>query len=337
MKNSIYDGPVRVIFRPTLFRSGKTPFSLSFLLVIGIVYAVFGFILLKNLWDGSIIKFFACWLILPAIVIFMSLLTRFSWSAWVYDTKLIIKTYSFDFLLRIPACQEILFEDIDCIFYLEKEYNLLKNYRHKLRGYKIPKREKDYRKENLVWKYGVPTHAIETFERSSQKELNDYTSTGILLSLEEILGRYKVPKVEKKQILKELKDADNFDFEHVSRLLSPYAINQEDIDNLKDSFSDLNDDVLTPFLLTKLSVAGLEKAEGRGRGYFAVAARNIVLVLSNSDGTKKVYLTRFHSLSRADWQNLIHIINEKKHGIKYLMPKLNYRNISSPDFKPGTM
>jgi hypothetical protein len=333
MKDSIYDGPVRAIFRPTTFLGSKT----VFLSVLGVVYAVFGFIFLKDLWGGSTIQFVACWLALPAMITSAMLVSRFSWSVWVLDTKLVIKDYSFNSLLRTPVLQEILFEEIDCIYYLEKEYNLLKNYRHKLREYKIPSKEKDYRKENLIQKYGVSSHTIETFEHSSQKGFNDYTATGVLMSLEEILGRYKVPKNEKKQILNDLKNTGNFDFGYVSRLLSLYAISQDDMDNLKDMFSDLGGDVLTPFLLTRLSVAGLERAEKRGRGCLVVASINVVLVLSNSDGTEKVYLRRFHSLSRADWQKLIQSINEKKHGIKYLMPKLNYRNITDPDFKPGRM
>lgn len=336
MKDSIYDGPVRIIFRPTIFRGSKTAL-LSLLLVAGVVYVVLEFIFLKEIWVGSTIRFFACWLTLPAIIIFASLLSRFSWSVWVYDAKLVVKNYSFNSLLRIPARQEILFEDVDCVYYLEKEYHLLQNYRHKLREYKIARSEKDYRRENLVQKYGVPVHTIEAFERSSQKGLNDYTATGVLMSLDEILGRYKVPKDEKKTILNHLKNTDNFDFEHVSSLLSPYAINQEDIDNLEDIFSDLGGDILTPFLVTRLSVTGLERAEKGRSGIHIVVSMNLVLVLSNSDGTKKVYLKRFHSLSRADWQKLIQIINEKKHGIKYLMPKLDYRNISDPDFKPGRL
>ena len=336
MKDSIYDGPIRVMFRPTLFRSSKKQ-VLSFLLVIVVIYFVLGFVILKEAWVGSLIGFWGCWLILPAIGIFISLFSRSTWSVWVYDAKLVVKTFSFDSLLRIPARQEILFKDVDCIFYLEKEYNLLKIYRHKLREYKIPRGENDYRKENLVQKYGVPAHTIETFERSSQKGLNDYAATGILMSLDEILSRSKVPKDEKKQILKQLKNTDDFDFEHVSRLLSPYAIDREDIDNLKDSFSDLDDNILPPFLITRLSIAGLERAERGRSGMFVVASMNNVLVLSNLDGSKKVYLKRFHSLSRADWQKLIQTINEKKHGIKFLMPKLNCRNITDPDFKPGTM
>jgi hypothetical protein len=140
------------------------------------------------------------------------------------------------------------------------------------------------------------------------------------------------------EILGTLKKTDSFNFEHINQLLSPYAIEQPDIENLRDILTDLKDDFPTPFLVTKLSVARLERAERmHHRGVSPEVRINVVLVFSNSDGTKKVYLKGFHSLSRADWQKLIQTINEKKQGIKYLMPKLNYRNLSDPDFKPGGM
>ncbi len=50
----------------------------------------------------------------------MSLKSRFSWSAWVYDTKLVIKTHSFNPWLRIPLRQEILFE-ISIVFSTSKK------------------------------------------------------------------------------------------------------------------------------------------------------------------------------------------------------------------------
>jgi len=105
--------------------------------------------------------------------------------------------------------------------------------------------------------------------------------------------------------------------------------------NIKDQFSDLDADVLTPFLTTKLAVAQLMFRErGRG-GAVAIARMNSMLVLSDQNGFKKAYLKRFHHLSRADWQKLIHIINDKKPDIKYLMARQSYRNISDPEFRPG--
>ncbi|HVU26971.1 MAG TPA: hypothetical protein VHG71_04455 [Verrucomicrobiae bacterium] len=341
MNNVIQDGPVREIFRPTLFRGSKTTLF-YFLIFIGGIYLIIESILLINFWNNSKSLFFICSFVPLIVIVVLSFYSRYAWSVSVYDEKLVVKDYSLDLLLRIPfrlfqipIQQEILFSEIDFIFYLEKEYNLLLNYRHKLGKYKIARREMDYRREHLMRKYAVPANIIDAFEQSSNKALDDYTATGILMAVEEILDRHKVQENEKKQILKDLKQNGEFSFEHVSRLLSPHAIDQNDLDSLKDLFLDLDTNVLTPFLITKLAIAQLERRR-RVRGGAIVAARmNVVLILSDQNSFKKIYLKKFHQLSRADWQKLIHLINERKPGIKYLMPKLNYRNISDPDFKPG--
>jgi hypothetical protein len=59
------------------------------------------------------------------------------------------------------------------------------------------------------------------------------------------------------------------------------------------------------------------------------------MVFSNIDGTKKVYLKNFHSLTRVDWQKLINTINQNKPNIGYLMSRRSYENISDPSFEPG--
>jgi len=305
------------------------------LLVTGAIYLIIEFVYLKDMWAGSTIRFLICWFALPIFLTIASVLSYFSWSVFVYDTKLVIRDYSLDSLLRIPFRQEILFTDIDCIYYLEKEYNLLLNYRHKLEKYKVARMEMDYRRDNLVQKYGVPTHVIDAFEHGSQKILNDNTATEVLMAVEEILDLYKVKKDKKKQLINNLKKMDNFNFNHVAQLLSPHAITQSDLDNLKDLFSGLDTEVTTPFLTTKLAIAGLEKRDRRLRGISLVARINVTLVFSSEDGSKKIYLKLFHKLSRADWQKLIHIINEKNPRVRYLMSRQYYRNISDPDFRPG--
>ena len=113
-------------------------------------------------------------------------------------------------ILSVPSRQEINFSEIDFIFYLEKEYNILLNYRRRLKKYKLAGREMNYRRENLLQKYGVPPHVIDAFENSSNKALDDYTATGVLMVVEEILDRFRIQKSERKQILKDLKNTEDF-------------------------------------------------------------------------------------------------------------------------------
>jgi hypothetical protein len=336
MSNQIPDEPIRDILRPTLFRGSKV--ALFYLLLIACAIYISVLIYLKDMWVGSSATHFLCvWLTFPTIVTVGCIMSRYSWTIYVFDTKLVVQTYLPDYLLKAPFRQEIAFSEIDFIYYLRKEYDLILNYRDRLKKFKIHRNEMDYQKKNLIEQYGVLPQVIESFEKSSQKALSDDTATKVLMVIEGILVRSEIQKGTKKEILKDLKKTDDFTFEHVSKSLSPYEITQNDLDEIKDAFSDLDVEITTPFLVTKYLVA---KAKGnqRTRGELATIIQiNNTLVLSNKQGDKKVYLKRFHSLSRSNWQKLIHIINEKKSGARYLMSRQSYRNISDPDFKPGRM
>lgn len=332
MHDLIDDEIVNDILKPDIipFRSHRVRKVWNFALAGGAGCIILGLIL-RNQNIVRIALLFSVFLIFPLL---FGLYQHFVLSVIVYNKRLVIKDCSFNPFLKAGRRQEIFFEEIDYIYYLGKEYSLLKNYRHKLRKYKIPGKEMDYRKEKLINKYAVPNDVIDTFEDSSQKALNDYTATGVLIALDKILDKYKSPKNEKHKIIKDLKKTDDFNFEHLKRLLSAYNVSSDDLDNLKDEFSECDVNIATPFLLTKLKVAKAERRED-GRGGLGVAVSiNTTLVFSNADGTRKAYLKHFHSLSRTNWQKMIRTINENKHGIKYLMTNENYRNISDPNFKP---
>jgi hypothetical protein len=330
MNNLIDNEIVKEVLKPEIIPERNKTLSI-FVCAIGVTCVIMGLIIRYP----DLVMISLILLLIPAIFLLFHLFWHFTWSVSVYDKKLIINDYAFNFYLTYDGRQEISFEDIDYIYYLEKEYSLLKNYRHKLLKYNIPKKEMDYRKENLIKKYKVPNEVINSFEHSSQKTLNDYTATGVLMALENILDKYKILREEKKKIIKALKTTDNFNFEHTRNLLSAYSISSEDLNNLKDEISNCDVNILTPFLLTKLKITKVERMENQGRNIGAMASVNNTLVFSNRDGMKKVYLRCFHSLSRTNWHKLIHIINQNKFNVKYLMTSQYYRNISDPNFKPG--
>lgn len=334
-KNSINEGIINEILKPeNPFRGNGGKFFIFVIVVVAACIA--SGLVFKNI-DMVIFPLVILLALLAIIAIPLSvrLYRHFAWSVFIYDKKLVVKDFSFNYYLANETWQDISFEDIDYIYYLEKEYNLLQNYRHKLEKYKISKKEMDYRKENLVKKYAVPDKFIEAFEHSSQKTLNDYMATGVLMAVDKIADKYNIPKIEKKAIVKDLKETDDFDSEYIRRLFSAYNISSEDLDSLKDECSDCDVNVISPFLITKLKVACAKNKENSRGGIGVAVSINLTLVFSNKDGTKKVYLEHFHSLSRANWQKLIHIINGNKSGVKYLMSKQSYRNISDPNFKPG--
>jgi len=59
----------------------------------------------------------------------------------------------------------------------------------------------------------------------------------------------------------------------------------------------------------------------------ATAKVDNALVLTNKDGTEKVYLMHFHDLSRQAWQSLMQDIKNHNPNITYLMTKSEYNNL----------
>jgi hypothetical protein len=259
--------------------------------------------------------------VFPGLPLFFHALFHLLVKIEVYPEKIIVTDLAGNRLVGAGRRQEIRFEDIWCMYYLDKEINLLVSLAEKLKEYKVPHSETNYTKGNLTAKYGVPDELLRTFEESSQKALTDYTAAGVLMKLDEVFDKYEIPKQARKTIKQDLSKDENFNLEYLRGILSEYPVNSRDIDELADEFTEIDVDVLAPFLLTKVNIAGYKKAESRRHGASITARTNVGVVFANKDGSEKLYLMNFHDLSDRDLRRLVKIINEKRPGIKYLMNK----------------
>lgn len=257
--------------------------------------------------------------VFPGLPIFFHLLYHLLVKIELGADRIMVTDYAGAPFVRSASRQQISFDEVCYVYYLEKEINILKNLRGRLRKFKISPKETDYTRQNLVARYRVSEATIRRFEESSQKALTDYTATGVLMELDEICARYDIAKQTSSTIKNAMKDDRNFNFEYVRRLLKKYPISSKDMQRLRDEFATSNTDVLAPFLLTKVNMAKYEKLESRARGSLATTRANVALVLSNRDGSSKVYLTHFHDLSERDLQRFIELINSKSPRAKFLM------------------
>ncbi|MHC4174332.1 MAG: hypothetical protein ACYTBX_04350 [Planctomycetota bacterium] len=239
----------------------------------------------------------------------------------ILPDRLIITDYVSDRFVRFKTHQEITFSEICYINYLGKEINLLLNLRNKLKKFRIPPGETDYTKANLISRYGVPEALFEKFEKSSQKTLTDYTATGVLMKLDEIYSRYSVSKETRDNIKKALKSDSNLNFEYLKTALRNYPINSQDLESLNDEFTNIDADILAPFLLTKVNLVKYQKAEKYRHGAHVTARTDNGLVLSSQDGTKKIYFMHFHDLCERDLHQFIETVNSKQPSVKFLMTK----------------
>jgi len=266
--------------------------------------------------------------VFPGLPILFHFLFHLMVKIEILDDRLKVTDYASNAFVKAGSHQEILFNDISYVYYLGREINLLTSLRNKLKEFNIAGDEADYTKDNLVRSYGVPERVLTEFESSSQKGLTDYAATGVLMRLEEIYAKYRVPKKAKNRITKALKDESNFNLDYLKSELSRYSIDREDLEMLKSEFDSIDGDVLAPFLMTKVDIGKYRKTENQRHGVSVTAKTDNVLVLSNNDGTKKTYLMHFHDLSDKDLRHLFGLMHSKKRSVKYLMTKQELKRLT---------
>jgi len=265
--------------------------------------------------------------VFPGLPVFFHLLMHLFVKIELHPDKIIVKDYLGNNIIRPPCQQEMAYGDIAYIYYLSKEINLQQNLHNKLKKFKLSTKETDYTKENLTAKYAVPAETIEEFEKSSQNILNDYTATAILMKLDDIYSKYSIPKSTAKNISREFKNEENFNYEHLHDRLKDYPVDIKDLNELKDEFSNITVDIIRPFLLTKVNLAKYKKVAGYRGGMSVTAKVDNALVFTSKDGTEKLYLMHFHDLSRQVWQSLMREIKNHNPNITYLMTKSEYKNL----------
>ena len=238
----------------------------------------------------------------------------------IFPDRLVVIDRASDPFVRSRGRQEIEFGNIAYLFTVDKEAHLLTNLLQKLKPYNVPETETDYRRENLMSKYHVPESALDEFEQNSNKMLNDVTATGVILEVEDVCRRNNVPAKARGKICRALERDQALNFDVVKEKLSPYSVNPNELDRLRDEFSSLDASALAPFLVTKINLKKLRNIESSRHWQAGVKSR-AGLVLSNSDGTRKVYLMRFRDLSRQDAKELITAIRARSGDVKYLMTR----------------
>ena len=99
------------------------------------------------------------------------------------------------------------------------------------------------------------------------------------------------------------------------------------MDNIKDELSNINTDIPAVFLLTQVNLVKYQHAEkGRHGAYITVKTDN-GLILSNNEGTKKIYFMRLHDLSKRDSHRFIKSIFENQPGVEFLMTNKERENL----------
>lgn len=243
------------------------------------------------------------------------------------DDGVVITDYLGDKVVQAPRRAEIRFDEIDYVFYLEREINILLSLLDALQAHHVSSAETDFTRENLVRKYRIPEDVIDDFENDSLKGLTDYAAAGIGLKLDEICRRHKVSKKTGKMLRKALQDEATLDFEYIRNALSSYPIGAGEWDDLKDAFEEIGPDIVSPFLRTRLDLKKYKQLDANPRTATFLARKNNALVLADKDGTRKVYFMHFHDLGERDRKELAAHLRERNPKIRFLMSRRSLKRL----------
>lgn len=257
--------------------------------------------------------------VFPGLPILFHSVYHFSVQYQIFADRLVVIDRASDPSVRSRGRREISFAEVDYCFYVDTEAHLLMKLLKKLKPYNVPATERDYRKGNLLAKYRVPESVLEEFERSTQKTLNDSTATGVILEVEDVCERNGVSQRTTREICEALEKDERLTFETIQEKLSSYHVDARDLERIRDEFSPLDASEESPFLVTKINLKKLRKMESSRHGEAAGVRSRVGLVLSNKDGTRKVYLMHFRDLSQKDSKELITAIRDRSRGLNFLM------------------
>jgi hypothetical protein len=254
-------------------------------------------------------------LVFPGLPLFFHTLFHFTSEFAFFHDRLVVTSYGFLRIIRVPFRQEIRYDEVQYVYFLDKEDRVLRKLRDTVGRSTIPGSEMDYRKENLSQKYGIPKSTWDNFVEHCRTDLDDDATAGVYVQLDCLFSKYKIPRVVRKEAKKTLENDTCFNLTSLRKSLGGYTIAETDWQMLAAEFESVHSPIIEPFLVTKLNVKTLIQRE-RGKGGTGFAARiDGTLVLSNHDGTKKAYLLHFQDLSRQGKEKFARLIqNRIPHG-----------------------
>jgi len=255
-------------------------------------------------------------LVFPGLPIFFHLIMFLFSKTIIENTKVTIINYLRHPFVQSPMRQTMFYNDIVYVYHLSEEIDLLCELNKILKKYKISKKETDFSTENLKQKYKIPEEAFKGLEKAIEENKKNYTLANVLITTDMLTNKYKISKADKKLIKKGLKDNKNFNMDYLQSILCAYAIEPKDIAMLKDEFSQISNNTLTPFFRTKLNIKKYIRIEKMGPTKLATG-----IILSNEDGTKKAYFLNFYDLNLKNCRYFVKTLKEKNPKIKFLMRK----------------
>jgi hypothetical protein len=110
----------------------------------------------------------------------------------------------------------------------------------------------------------------------------------------------------------------------MNMLSEKFHISSQEIDGL---VNETDESLGKVFLQSKLKLPKYINTENARQGWIGTARAKSYLVLSNKDGSKKMYIANLYDLSGADSQYFLKTLKQRNPNIKYLMNPNKFRRL----------
>lgn len=276
-------------------------------------------IMLKN--NGVVVLSIVLFIIFPGIEACAKfhLLAALLTNVQIKNEELVVFDSIPKLLIKKGLTQRIPLDEIKYVFYLKREVDFLIFLKKKLKKYKITKNECDFTPENLAKKYQISNELIEKILHKVDYFDNDDATSEIFMELELILNKYPLDTEKRKKVQKALVKECTIDA--LKSALSTYSISNEDMATLEDVFAKTKSLEVLPFWRTNLNITRyIAFQKWPANRFFTTTKIDSTIVVSNHDGTKKVYYKYFRHLSKLDKRFIIGLI-ESRDNVNFLMTK----------------
>jgi hypothetical protein len=116
--------------------------------------------------------------ILPGMPLFFHTIFHLSVKVEIFDGRFVITSYAGDRLIKLEKEQELLFKDIEYVYYLNREIEFLKAICRHFKGLKNLNTESDFSFNNLSKKYNITLKEYDECMRSLKGSCPDIGPEG---------------------------------------------------------------------------------------------------------------------------------------------------------------
>lgn len=204
---------------------------------------------------------------------------------------------------------QIKYKDIHYVYFAEAELRNILFIKDKVSKVKIINNEQDYSPNNLIQKYKISRKLVAQIMDTKGIVFNENNSIEFIELIEELREKYNISIYKILDIERAIKNKTNITYEFILNIFAEDELKKKDILRIKKYFNQNEHGILIPYTKTKIDIDTYEKYD---KDIFESKGKiDWTLVLSNEDGSNKVYIPNFFKYKKKDQEHILEKIKKR--------------------------